>query len=108
MTQTSRVLVDTTPYLHGQTSEWPHPFIRRELLTQDHLERSTGGTAGVFDVLAQIDREISQLKQVRALLERSRSLSSKALAKRDLTPEGRRRIAAAAKRRGSVKKSSNH
>ena len=56
---------------------------------------------GVFDILAQIDREISQLKQARALLDGSRYVPSHrgTVKKRNLTPEGRRRIAEAVKRR---------
>ena len=61
---------------------------------------------GVFDILAQIDREISQLKQARAVLEGSRYLPAhrSTVKKRNLTPEGRRRIAEAVKRRWANQK----
>jgi hypothetical protein len=64
-----------------------------------------GGTVGIHDILAQIDREISQLKQARAVLEGS--TTSSAPKKRNLTPEGRRRIAEAVKRRWALEKK-NH
>lgn len=63
---------------------------------------------GVTEILAQIDREIAQLQQARALLNgssngkytKSAGVSTKATRKkRRLTPEGRRRIAEAVKRR---------
>ena len=59
----------------------------------------------VFDILTQLDHEISQLKQARALLDGSRSLDrSRAVKKRNLTPEGRRRIVEAVKRRWAAQK----
>ena len=68
--------------------------------------RVIGGSVGVSEILAQIDREIAQLQQARALLNGSsksqsaKSAGRKARAKkRRLTPEGRRRIAEAVKRR---------
>lgn len=62
---------------------------------------------GVTDILAQIDREIAQLQQARALLAGTGKASKAAPAatrtpakkKRNLTPEGRKRIAEAVKRR---------
>jgi hypothetical protein len=63
---------------------------------------------GVAEILAQIDREISQLQRARALLDEASSdgsrvtvsTSRKAMRKkRNLTPEGRKRIAEAVKRR---------
>lgn len=62
---------------------------------------------GVSEILAQIDREIAQLQQARALLNgSSKSATAKSGAgkkaghkKRRLTPEGRRRIAEAVRRR---------
>lgn len=63
---------------------------------------------GVSEILAQLDREIAQLQQARALLagasiRKNRRTAApaaiKAAKKRNLTPEGRRRIAEAVKRR---------
>ncbi|MGB6193284.1 MAG: hypothetical protein WBF42_12525 [Terracidiphilus sp.] len=59
---------------------------------------------GVSEILAQLDREIAQLQQARALLTgaatgKTRYSPSKAAKKRNLTPEGRRRIAEAVRRR---------
>jgi hypothetical protein len=55
------------------------------------------------EILAQIDREIAQLQRARALLNggSGKKTSGKRIAhkKRNLTPEGRRRIAEAVKRR---------
>ncbi|MGA2808857.1 MAG: hypothetical protein ABSE87_12035 [Terracidiphilus sp.] len=69
---------------------------------------------GVSEILAQIDREIAQLQQARALLAGSAvSAPRKAAAtaarkaakkKRNLTPEGRKRIAEAVKRRWAEQK----
>lgn len=61
---------------------------------------------GLHEILEQIDREISQLKQARALLEAPASASGKIPKKRNLTPEGRRRIAEAVKRRWELEKKS--
>ena len=66
---------------------------------------------GVSEILTQIDREIAQLQHARALLTgKAASATKKAKAtpaakktgqkkKRKLTPEGRKRIAEAVKRR---------
>jgi hypothetical protein len=63
---------------------------------------------GVSEILAQLDREIAQLQQARALLagasiSKNRKTKApatrKAAKKRNLTPEGRKRIAEAVKRR---------
>lgn len=65
---------------------------------------------GVSEILAEIDREIAQLQQARALLSGSGGAkTSKAVSatkrtagkkkKRNLTPEGRKRIAEAVRRR---------
>jgi hypothetical protein len=71
---------------------------------------------GVSEILAQIDREIAQLEQARALLNgSSKSKSSKPSSpakkaggkKRRLTPEGRRRIAEAVKRRWAEQRKSS-
>lgn len=71
---------------------------------------------GVTEILAQIDREIGQLQQARALLtgapKQSRRSTTAPVAKkaakkkRNLTPEGRKRIAEAVKRRWAEQKKS--
>jgi len=70
---------------------------------------------GVSEILAQIDREIAQLQQARALLSGKSATAAKRAAaapagrkkakkKRNLTPEGRKRIAEAVKRRWAEQK----
>lgn len=69
---------------------------------------------GVAEILIQIDREIAQLQQARALLGGSASAPARKTAaapakrggkkKRNLTPEGRKRIAEAVKRRWARQK----
>ena len=73
---------------------------------------------GVSEILEQIDREIAQLQQARALLggkpastkpKRGAAVSSaskpaKRKKKRNLTPEGRKRIAEAVRRRWAEQK----
>jgi hypothetical protein len=70
---------------------------------------------GVSEILAQIDREIAQLQQARALLSGEPAKTPKKAAvvpaakkpikkKRNLTPEGRKRIAEAVKRRWAEQK----
>jgi hypothetical protein len=68
---------------------------------------------GVSEILAQIDREITQLQQARALLNgvsgpkaKKQTTAGKKVArkKRRLTPEGRKRIAEAVKRRWAEQK----
>ena len=70
---------------------------------------------GVSEILAQIDREIAQLQEARALLGgesgagRRKSVAAPAAKKsakkkRNLTPEGRKRIAEAVKRRWAEQK----
>ena len=60
---------------------------------------------GVAEILAQIDREIAQLQRARTLLKNGSNGSSSNGArahtgkKRKLTPEGRRRISEAVRRR---------
>ncbi|HKF49199.1 MAG TPA: hypothetical protein VKB38_17705 [Terracidiphilus sp.] len=60
---------------------------------------------GVSEILAQIDREIAQLQQARALLAgtgtstKAKTAKAGPKKKRNLTPEGRKRIAEAVKRR---------
>jgi len=64
------------------------------------------------EILSQIDREIALLQQARALLAGSGTSSKKAAPaaksapkkKRRLTPEGRKRIAEAVKRRWAEQK----
>jgi hypothetical protein len=76
-----------------------------------------GGTVGVSEILAQIDREIAQLQQARAMLgggAKAKTTKKTAAApaaakkavkkKRNLTPEGRKRIAEAVKRRWAEQK----
>ena len=66
---------------------------------------------GVAEILDQIDREIAQLQKARDLLASSQGGSKSASAasrkpakKRRLTPEGRKRIAEAVKRRWAEQK----
>jgi len=72
---------------------------------------------GVSEILSQIDREIAQLQQARALLGGGTASTSKkgkiaaasaakktVKKKRNLTPEGRKRIAEAVKRRWAAQK----
>lgn len=70
---------------------------------------------GVSEILAQIDKEIAQLQQARSLLGgKDVSTPRKSAAaptprksskkKRNLTPEGRKRIAEAVKRRWAEQK----
>jgi hypothetical protein len=67
---------------------------------------------GLTDILSQIDREIALLQQARALLAGSGSQTKRsapkaakaAKKKRRLSPEGRRRIAEAVKRRWAEQK----
>jgi hypothetical protein len=61
---------------------------------------------GLTEILSQIDREIALLQQARALLagsgtkaRKTAAPAAKAPKKRRLSPEGRRRIAEAVKRR---------
>jgi hypothetical protein len=70
---------------------------------------------GVSEILEQIDGEIAQLQQARALLGGGSTASPRKAAaapaakktvkkKRNLTPEGRKRIAEAVKRRWAEQK----
>jgi hypothetical protein len=71
----------------------------------------TGGKVGVSEILTQIDHEIAQLQHARSLLAgKAASAKKKVKAapvarkaakkkKRNLSPEGRKRIADAVKRR---------
>lgn len=71
---------------------------------------------GVSEILAEIDREIAQLQRARALLAGGALKTSKKAApvaarkvrkkKRNLTPEGRKRIAEAVRRRWAEQKKS--
>jgi hypothetical protein len=68
----------------------------------------------VKDILVEIDAEISRLQQARALLSgelpakrgpgRKKAVTAAAPKKRKLTPEGRKRIAEAMKRRWAERK----
>ena len=68
---------------------------------------------GVAEILSQIDREIAQLQQARALLggsakvKRAAPVSKGGRKKRNLTPEGRKRIAEAVKRRWARQKAAS-
>jgi hypothetical protein len=86
---------------------------------QSPLMRVTGGNVGVSEILIQIDREIAQLQQARVLLGGGAAVASKkgkaaaplaakktVKKKRNLTPEGRKRIAEAVKRRWAEQKKS--
>jgi hypothetical protein len=84
----------------------------------DH--RSSGGNMGVSEILAAIDSEIAQLQQARALLagqaapkkkpgRPAKGTTAPAAAKprknkRNLTPEGRKRISEAVRRRWAAQK----
>jgi hypothetical protein len=65
--------------------------------------------AGISQILADLDQHISQLKQARAVLvgtpsaKEPRTATSKKK-KRNLSPEGRKRIAEAARRRWAAQK----
>lgn len=60
---------------------------------------------GLQEILAEIDREISQLQKARAMLQAKRNSPVSAVKKkRNITPEGRRRIAEAVKRRWALQK----
>ena len=69
---------------------------------------------GVLEILAEIDREIAQLQQARTLLAGAVAQTGKTAVsiaarkprkkKRNLTPEGRKRIAEAVKRRWAEQK----
>jgi hypothetical protein len=67
---------------------------------------------GVSEIVAQIDREIAQLQQARSLLNGvsngkvriARTGKRVTKKKRNLTPEGRKRIADAVKRRWAEQK----
>lgn len=93
-----------------------HPRKSPSLTPRDEIADgfAIGGTVGVSEILAEIDREIAQLQQARALLvgavaQTSKKAGSNATGKprkkkRNLTPEGRRRIAEAVKRRWAEQK----
>ena len=76
------------------------------------IESANGGTVGIPEILTQIDREIALLESARAFLSQE-AVSPKATAgprsgrrrkKRNLTPEGRKRIVEAVKRRWASQK----
>jgi hypothetical protein len=75
------------------------------------MKEIPGGAVGISEILAQIDREIAQLKKARAVLAGSGAVAGKpattrktARKKRNLTPEGRRRIVEAVRRRWAEQK----
>lgn len=111
------VIAKQVGYCLSQASGWA----RAEFLVGDHGDWTTdreeqGGTVGVSEILAQIDREIAQLQRARALLGGAKAAPKKsssapavkksAKKKRNLTPEGRKRIAEAVKRRWAEQKKS--
>ena len=70
---------------------------------------------GVSEILVQIDRQIAQLQQARAILTDQHTTAKSAAVhtskkpaskKRNLTPEGRKRIAEAVRRRWAEQKKS--
>ncbi len=107
----------TVAYCVPRTSDWPERvFSLRQIVTRATYEERTGGTVGVSNILAEIDREIAQLQQARALLSGSAAPKAKTTAaapaakkrgrkkKRNLTPESRKRIVEAVKRRWALQK----
>jgi hypothetical protein len=78
------------------------------------MQESRRKSVGLSEILSQIDREITLLQQARALLAGTAKSAKKSAAsaakpekkKRRLTPEGRRRIAEAVKRRWAEQKKS--
>lgn len=65
---------------------------------------------GVAEILAQIDQEIAQLQRARTLLKNSSNGSNgnglQSGKKRNLTPEGRKRISEAVRRRWAKQRKS--
>lgn len=65
---------------------------------------------GIESIIAQIDQEIAQLEQARTLLAgakpgpKNKAAAPRVKKKRNLTPEGRKRIAEAVKRRWAAQK----
>lgn len=94
----------------------PHTFFSlRQIGNWATYQDLKGGTVGVSEILVQIDREIVKLQQARNLLVEGTGRTSKKSAstptakktrkkKRNLTPEGRKRIAEAVKRRWAEQK----
>jgi hypothetical protein len=83
----------------------------------EFLSRSNGGYMGLTEILAEIDEEIAKLTQARALLVdgtvvkrgpgRPKAVTAvvkPAKKKRNLTPEGRKRIAEAVRRRWAAQR----
>jgi hypothetical protein len=100
MTQSSFVNIKAQTYFIRQISKPISRAADKEEVRKS-LDNMTGETVGVSEILAQLDREINQLERARSLLKgggTSPSLRRKAK-KRRLTPEGRRRISEAVKRR---------
>jgi len=94
----------------------PDTFSLRQIGIPTTYKELTGGTVGVSNILAEIDREIAQLQQARAVLSDAAAPKAKKSAaapaakkrgrkkKRNLSPEGRKRIAEAVKRRWALQK----
>jgi hypothetical protein len=94
---------------------WPGgPFYQTGWTTSKKQKRKQEEVVGLSEILSQIDREIALLQQARALLAGSGTQAKKGAAaaakapkkKRRLSPEGRRRIAEAVKRRWAEQKKS--
>jgi hypothetical protein len=89
----------------------------RQIANHATDQKQRGGVVGVREILTQIDREIAQLKHARVLLagktapakKKKKAKPAPALKKavkkkRNLSPEGRRRIAEAVKKRWAEQK----
>ncbi|HVU48717.1 MAG TPA: hypothetical protein VHD85_21500 [Terracidiphilus sp.] len=86
------------------------------LSANESLPGLSGGSMGVSEIIASIDREIAQLRRARALLggtvaalpkKKQGNLVARKTGKRTkrtLSPEGRRRIAEAQKKRWAAQK----
>jgi hypothetical protein len=83
----------------------------------EYLSKSIGGTMGLAKMLVEIDNEIAKLSQAKALLTDATAVKRKpgrpkattAVAKptkkkRNLSPEGRKRIAEAVRRRWAAQR----
>jgi hypothetical protein len=84
----------------------PKSFLTSQRGTISSAGGIQGGLVGVAEILAQIDVEIAQLQRARTVLKSTSNGSNgngthspHAAKKRNLTPEGRRRISEAVSRR---------
>ena len=84
----------------------PKSFSTSQRGSMSSADGIQGGLVGVAEILAQIDREIAQLQRARTLLNGGSNGSNgngthspRSGKKRNLTPEGRRRISEAVRRR---------